>query len=103
MNQAHALVRGLTLKIHFEIIPDINIIWHQFVEYSLKDRVQVNGRDTGSNRSGHGPGSGFISILYFFLQIYKLRGSYIKECKNHLRKSKIFTIFKILSFWEFRV
>ena len=41
-------------------------------------------------------GVGIYIYFIFFLQIYKLRGSYIKECKNHLRKSKIFTIFEIL-------
>ena len=28
-----------------------------------------------------------IYLFYSFLQIYKLRGSYIKECKNHFRNS----------------
>jgi len=66
----HNLVRDPTLKVYFEIIPDINIIWHQFVEYSLKDRVQVNGRDTGSKpvraRSGVGI---YIYFIFFFTNL----------------------------------
>ena len=37
-----------------------------------------------------GHGSGYIYFIVFFLQIYKLSGSYIKECKNHFQKFEKF-------------
>ena len=81
------------LKAFSKIIPDINIIWHQFVEYSLK-----GGPGQWSRYSFPTPirvmGLG-ISFSYF-LQIYKLRGSYIKECKNYFRNSKNYRKFCFL-------
>ena len=84
---------------NFEIVPDINIIWHQFVEYSLKGGPGQWSRYMSLTQFGSRVG---IDIyLIFFLQIYKLSGSYIKECKNHFQKFENF--FEIPVFWEFRV
>lgn len=61
---------------------DINI-WHQFVEFEGRSRSMVEIQFTLTqfwSRVG-------IYLFYSFLQIYKLRGSYIKECKNHYRNS----------------
>ena len=60
--------------------------------------VQVNGRDTVRRSTDFGSWVGIYLFYSFFLQIYKLRGSYIKECKNHFRNSKILNLIQ----WNFR-
>ena len=57
------------------------------VEIHVPNPIWVTGRDR--------------YLFNIFLQIYKLSGSYIKECKNHFQKFENF--FEIPVFWEFRV
>ena len=93
-NSTYAWVREQTFKKSFR-----NHSWYKHhmapVRWVWRE-VQVNGRDTVRRSTDFG--SGYIYFIVFFLQIYKLRGSYIKECKNHFRNSKILNLIQ----WNFR-